>query len=92
MNRKEKINQHIHAIAEEILGYIRENESPENDRWVPSTDINEKLDLKYNPSPKTAKTQGRKQWLFSVMARILEDQNKVEYEKKDGGVYYRCKI
>lgn len=91
MNRRENISCHIQAIAEEILGYIRENESQFSDRWVPAAEINKKLDLKRNPSPKIGKTQGCKQWFFSIIARILEDQNKVEYKKVGNRAYYRCK-
>lgn len=91
MNRRENINRHIDAIAEEIFEHIKENQSKFPDRWMPAIEIKEELDLKRNTYPMGNKINQKGSWLFNIMARILEEKDKVEYKKEDGRAYYRVK-
>ncbi len=91
MTRKERIDEHVHAIAQEILDYIKENESEFDGRWVPSIQITKQLGLKYDCCPKSNKQYGTRDWLFGIAARILEDQEYVEYKKDGSRAYYRVK-
>ncbi len=89
MNRKERVSDLIHKISDEVLEYIKENESPSGDRWVSSIQIKDALALNFVAVPKANKQYGEKGWLFAIIARILEDSNKVEYKKIGNRAYYR---
>ena len=91
MNRKEKIADHVLSIADEVLGYIKENESRFDDRWVPSTEITKELGLKYVCVPIKNKPQGTRDWLLGITARILEERGDAEHSKIASRAYYRSK-
>lgn len=58
---------------------------------LPSTEIKHDLELNYVSVPTANKQYGPKGWLFAIAARILEDQNLVEYRKVDSRSFYRSK-
>lgn len=89
MNSKERIHALINEISTEVLQFIRNHESPSNDRWVPAAQIKSELELYFEAVPKDNKQYGSKGWLFAIIARMLEDQNLIEYKKSDGRAYYR---
>lgn len=92
MNTKDRIHGLINEISREVLQFIRDHESPANDRWVPAAQIKNELELYFAAVPKTNKQYGEKGWLFAIIARLLEDQNLIEYKKSDGKAYYRSAI
>ena len=79
----------INEIALEVLHYIRTHESSSEDRWVPAAKIRNGLELNFVAVPKGNKQYGEKGWFFAIIARILEDQNLVEYKKVGTRAYYR---
>lgn len=91
MSRKEKIHQYIEAISVELLDFIKEREPFHSERWVPSTEIKESLELNFAAVPKENKQYGPKGWLFAIIARLLEDKSMVEYKKTGNRSYYRSK-
>ena len=52
MNTKDKIHGLIKEISSEVLQFIRENESPSNDGWVPAAQIKNDLELNFAAVPK----------------------------------------
>ena len=89
MTRKDRIHEHINAIADEVLGYIKEKEPFFADRWVPASEIKTDLELKFVSVPIANKQYGPKGWLFAIVARMLEDANLVEFQKVDSRSFYR---
>ena len=89
MNTKDKIHALIKEISSEVLQFIRENESPSNNRWVPAAQIKNDLELNFAAVPKTNQQYGQKGWFFAIIARLLEDQNLIEYKKFNERAYYR---
>lgn len=91
MKPEERVQNLINELAQEVLGYIKTQESSSQDRWVPAIHIKNTLQLNYVAVPKENIQYGAKGWLFAILARILEDKNQVEYKKVDGRAYYRSK-
>ncbi|EDM68300.1 hypothetical protein PE36_15924 [Moritella sp. PE36] len=87
--RKNKIHSHIDSMADEILGYIKEKEQFFDDRWVPAKDIRNDLELNFVSVPKNNIQYGKKGWLFAILARMLEDNSLVEFNKVNGSSFYR---
>lgn len=95
MNRQEKVSAHLQGIADEVVGYIKDNESRFPDRWVPATSISKDLGLMRNCYPKSNKTKREQHWLRGIVCRMLEDENLVEFwkdgKKVNSKTYYRSK-
>ena len=92
MSAQVRIHELIDQISHEVLQFIREQETPTNDRWVPATLIKKSLELDFVAVPKANKQYGEKGWFFAIIARLLEDQNLIEYKKSDGRAYYRSTV
>ena len=88
---KDRIHDHIHAIANEIFDYIKENESIFPERWVPASKIKNELELNFVAVPQANRQYGPKGWLFAIAARLLEDKGLVDYRKNGNRAYYRSK-
>ncbi|MBW1616528.1 MAG: hypothetical protein JRJ49_08365 [Deltaproteobacteria bacterium] len=91
MNSKKKIHDLIKKISNELLIYIKDKEPLYEERWVPRTEITKELDLNFFAVPKANKQYGEKGWFFSIIARMLEDEGLIEYEKLEGRAFYRTK-
>lgn len=91
MNRKERIHEHIDAIADEVLGEIKTREGLHPDRWVPASDVKNALELNFVCVPQAGTQYGERGWLFGIIARLLEDRNLVEFSKAGSRSYYRSK-
>jgi len=91
MNHKENLHRLLQAAAIELLAFIRESEAQfqADDYWVPASEIKSKLELNFVAVPKSGKQYGEKGWLFATLARMLEDQGLVEYQKIGSRAYYR---
>ena len=92
MDRKAIIHSHLKSIANEMLGFIKDNESNYPDKWVPAADIKRILDLNFVAVPKQNTQYGQKGWLFAILARLLEDDNQVEFKKDGARSFYRSTI
>jgi hypothetical protein len=91
MNQKDRIHNFIKLISMEILEFIKEAKLSykKNDGWVPQKDINKSLEINFIAVPKANKDQKATGWFFSIIARMLEDENLIEFRKVDGVSYYR---
>lgn len=91
MDRKAAIHSLLGVIAFEVLEFIKQAEPSFTDRWVPATYIKDELELNLLCYPKSGKTQQEQGWLFSTLARMLEDREVLDYRKKGGHAFYRTK-
>ena len=89
MDRREVIHSLLNIMAYEMLQFIKEAETEFDGRWVSATHIKEELDLNFVAVPVENEQYGAKGWLFAILARMLEDQNLVEYKKEGSRAYYR---
>ena len=91
MGHKTKVHEHFDLMAKEVLAFIKESESGYNERWVPAAFIKDQLGLKMSSYPQSNDIDNRTGWLFSIIARYLEDQNLVEFNKNSSRSFYRSK-
>ena len=91
MNITEKVQSLIQQLAEQIYEFINENEPLFKEGWVPTTTIKKKLELNFVCVPKYNKQYGPKGWVFAAMARILEDQGRIEYKKIGNSSFCKTK-
>jgi len=91
MSRKDRLHKLIHDIANEIFDYIKEEEAFFPERWVPSSKIKNELGLNFVAVPLANKQYGSKGWLFAITARLLEDEDLLDYKKVGNRAYYRSK-
>ncbi len=73
----------------ELLTYVKEREPLQQDRWVPATELKDNLDLNFVAVPKSGTQYGKKGWVFATLARMLEDDGRLEYKLDGSRAYYR---
>jgi hypothetical protein len=88
-NSKDKIHGLLHDCCNVVLEYVREREPLHPDRWVPIADVKKGLELNFVAVPKSSKQYGEKGWLFASLARMLEDEERLEYRKEGSRSYCR---
>lgn len=91
MSHKINIHKLLGQIADEVLSFIKESESEFSGNWVPATYIKDQLSLKLSAYPQGNKTDNKTGWLFSTIARLLEDQNRVNFKKIGNRSFYKSK-
>ena len=91
MNHKSKIHAHIQAAADELLAFVQSCESSYQERWVPAVQIKDTLELNFVAVPQQGNQYGPKGWLFAILARILEDQDRLEHKKVGSRAFFRTK-
>ena len=92
MNRNERIDFYINAIAQEVFGYISENSGNGQDRWIPTVRIKNDLhNLKASEYPQN-KDKPARGWLFGIAARRLEDMDMIEYDNSGSRSFCRVKV
>ena len=89
MTHKEKIHSLLADCSHEVLSYVRERESFHPEGWVPATEVKAALQLNFVPYPKSSEQHGEKGWLFAILARMLEDQGRLEYKREGSRSYCR---
>ena len=89
MHQRETIHGHLQACAQELLSFIKESESAYEDRWVPTAMVKEALALNLVAVPREGRQYGAQGWLFGILARMLEDEGKLKYEKMGARSYCR---
>ncbi len=88
-SRKDKVHALLDQCATELLEFVKEREPQHKDRWVPATEIKDLLQLNFVSYPKSAAQQGEKGWLFAILARMLEDTGRLEYQKQGSRSFCR---
>jgi len=91
MEYKTKIHELLDLMSKEVLGFIKESESGYSNRWVPATYIKDQLGLKLSAYPQGNKIDNKTGWLFSTIARYLQDENLVEFSNNGNRSFYRSK-
>ncbi len=91
MGHKTKVHEYFDLMAREVLAFIKESEFGYSEGWVPATIIKDQLGLKMPSYPQSNEMDNKTGWLFSIVARYLEDQNLVDFNKNGSRSYYRSK-
>ncbi len=91
MSRKDQVRSLVQQLAGEIYNYIKENEARFKDGKVPTAIIKKELELNFVCVPKANKQHGAKGWVFAALARMLEDQEKIEYQKTGNRSFCKTK-
>jgi hypothetical protein len=81
MDHKQNIHAYLLQSADELLAFIRSCEADYSERWVPDIHIKTALALNFVATPQAGKQYGPKGWLFAILARILEDQGRLEHKR-----------
>lgn len=90
MSSREKIHALLKECCDEVLAFMQERETLYADRLVPATDVNDGLDINFSAVPRhSADPNGQKGWLFATLARMLEDDGRLEHHKKGSRSYYK---
>jgi hypothetical protein len=89
MNSKDKMHGLLRECCDEILVYVRERAPLHADRWVPIAEVKKGLDLNLVAAPKSSKQYGAKGWLFATLARMLEDDGRLECRREGSRSYCR---
>lgn len=58
VDHRENVHRLLRELELEILAFVRERESARRDGWVPATEINDELGLRFPAVPKTGKQYG----------------------------------
>lgn len=91
MNHKAHIREGLRSIAYTMLDFIRSSAGSYHEGWVPATHIKRELDLTVLCYPKdNEKQHGKQGWLFSILARLLEDEGVLQYQFDGKHAYYRA--
>lgn len=86
-----KIEILFNEMAEQVFSFIKKSEQSFPQGWVPATFIKEQLNLTKNAYPQGNKTDNKTGWLFSTLARHLQDRGKVKFKKIGSRSYYKSK-
>jgi len=89
MDRKKRIHGLISKIADELFQFIKEEGPSFKDGWVPSIKIKESLELNFLCVPKHNKQYGEKGWFLAILARMLEDEERIEHRKFGNRAFFR---
>lgn len=88
---KQRIHELLNEAAGEILNFIKEYEGAFSGRWIPDTFIRNQLDLNISPYQKKGIASCHKGCFFAVLARVLEENDLVEYQVRNKLIFYRSK-
>jgi hypothetical protein len=91
MKHKEELHALIQACADVLLDYIKNSGANHPDRWVPVAEIKRALDINFVAVPVANTPRGEKGWFFAILARILEDQGRLEYERRGSRSFCRAR-
>ena len=91
MSHKQNVERLFHELAFEVRSFIASSESGFPERWVPATYIKDQLGLAKNAYPLENVTDNKTGWLFSTIARHLQEKDMVKYKKVGSRAFYKCK-
>lgn len=90
MDPKDKIQALLQQCCDEFVAYVKERESLYEDGYVPAVDLNKGLDINFSAVPKNSKDpSGQRGWIFATFARMLEDEGRLNYQKKGSREFYK---
>lgn len=89
MDSKQKIHALLRQCCDELLVHVREREGLHQDGWVPVAEVKKSLELNFVAVPKSSTQYGEKGWLFASLARMLEDDGRLEYKRVGSRSYCR---
>lgn len=89
MNHKQKVDDLFNLMCDEVYLFIKSEESGFTEGWVPATHIKDQLGLKKSSYPQSNEIDNKTGWLFAIIARHLEDKNKVIFKKIGSRSFYK---
>ena len=89
MEYKAIMHRLIADCADVLLAYVKQTEPHYNDRWVPAATIKKELGINLLAVPRANATQGAQGWFFATLARLLEDQGRLEYQTQGARAFCR---
>ena len=89
MSHKSNVQDLFDKMSKEVCDFIKSSESGFIEGWVPATYIKEQLELKKSAYPQENEIDNKTGWLFSTIARYLQDNNKVIFKKVGSRSYYK---
>lgn len=91
MDYKKKVHEYFALMSGEVLSYISSVKIDFPDGWVPATYIKDQLSLKMSAYPQGNKIDNETGWLFSTIARYLQDKDQVDFKKIGNRSFYKTK-
>lgn len=91
MDHKRKVHELFGLMSAEVLSYIQSVENDFSDGWVPAIYIKDQLGLKMSAYPQGNKIDNETGWLFSTIARYLQDKNQVDFKKVGNRSFYKSR-
>lgn len=91
MDHKTAIHEHIRICCDILLAYVKDAEPRHAGGWVPTADIKRTLGINFVAVPKSNTPRGEKGWFFATLSRMLEDEGRLEYERRGSRSYCRSK-
>ena len=88
MSHKSKVHELFGLMSDEVFFFIKESESGFSEGWVPATYIKDQLELNKSSYPQGNKIDNKTGWLFAAIARHLQDENKVDFQKIGSRSFY----
>lgn len=89
MDHKSKIHELFGEMADEVCDFIKSSEAGFGEGWVPAIYIKDQLELKKSAYPQGNKIDNKTGWLFSTIARHLQDEKKVLFKKVGSRSFYK---
>ena len=89
MTHKSKIHELFSEMSNEVCDFIKQSESSFGEGWVPATFIKDQLELKKSAYPQGNIIDNKTGWLFSTIARYLQDEQKVLFKKNGDRSFYK---
>jgi hypothetical protein len=90
MPSNSRIHSLLHECCDEVFAYIAQREPLYVDGLVPATDVNDGLAINFSAVPKNSKEPaGQRGWLLATLARMLEDQGRLELHKKGNRTFFK---
>lgn len=91
MDHKRKIHELFGLMSAEVVSYVQSVENNFTDGWVPAIYIKDQLGLKMSAYPQGNKIDNETGWMFSTIARYLQDKNQVDFKKVGNRSFYKSR-
>ena len=89
MTHKTKVHELFDQMSGQVCDFIKISESGFNEGWVPATYIKDQLELKKSSYPQGNKIDNQTGWLFATIARHLQDEGKLIFQKVGSRSFYK---
>ena len=91
MNHKQRMHALLKECCDVLHAYIASTEADYPERWVPAAQLKQDLELNFDAYPAGGEQHGKTGWCFAILARMLEDANRIEYKKVGARSYCRTR-